>query len=249
MNSIPKLSKASGNMYHWVDFMFTHFRGECPHRCVYCYVRSSTAYRCGIYKGPMTMKPRATEVDFGTDRTIFIGHMTDAFASEWAGPSDIDIGRMLSHCARQPGNRYVFQTRNLQRLIQWRKHIPQGAIIGTTIETDNDALAMQVSEAPPPCVRMEWIGCLGRHGFGFKTFITIEPVLKFHDVRRFAGSIIDAGVSFVCIGADSKGHGLQEPTAGDLCRLIGTLQDAGVEIRSKVNLGRILPEYIGHANA
>ena len=52
--------------------------------------------------------------------------------------------------------------------------------------------------------------------------------------------IIAANPSFVNIGADRKGCGLKEPSKEELLEFIARLQDAGVTIKKKTNLERIL---------
>ena len=39
------LKKTKGNMYPWVTHTHSHLGGECPHRCVYCYVGVGLAPR------------------------------------------------------------------------------------------------------------------------------------------------------------------------------------------------------------
>lgn len=71
-----------------------------------------------------------------------------------------------------------------------------------------------------------------------KTFITIEPVIKFNP-ERLAYLIINAMPDFVNIGADSKRNNLPEPSREDIHELLRLL-DGRVEIRNKSNLDRLL---------
>jgi hypothetical protein len=72
-----------------------------------------------------------------------------------------------------------------------------------------------------------------------QTFITIEPIMDF-DIGALLPGIIAARPSFVNIGANSKGGQLPEPTGDEVRALIAGLHEAGVEIRQKTNLGRLL---------
>ena len=71
-----------------------------------------------------------------------------------------------------------------------------------------------------------------------ETFITIEPILDF-SVAEFADMIKYANPTFVNIGADSKNHGLPEPTFDKIMQLYEKLISAGIEVRKKVNLERL----------
>jgi hypothetical protein len=108
---------------------------------------------------------------------------------------------------------------------------------GATIETNRFT---DVSKAPTPNSRFMAMRDLSRiKGWGFKTFITIEPILKF-DMHEFSRQIISANPDFINIGADSKGIGLYEPSADDVMELVALIQKAGIEIRQKHNLERLL---------
>ena len=72
-----------------------------------------------------------------------------------------------------------------------------------------------------------------------RTFITVEPVLDF-DVEVMLGWMEKLRAEFINIGADSKGAGLVEPGADKVRALIAGIQAAGIEIRQKHNLGRLL---------
>ena len=56
---------------------------------------------------------------------------------------------------------------------------------------------------------------------------------------EFADMIEKAAPNFVNIGADSKGHGLVEPSMQKVNDLITRLQHGGIEIRQKKNLDRL----------
>jgi hypothetical protein len=69
-------------------------------------------------------------------------------------------------------------------------------------------------------------------------FVTIEPILDF-DVRRLFELVKLCDPKFVNIGADSKGHGLEEPTMEKVQELINKFNKEGIEIRQKSNLDRL----------
>lgn len=228
------LTKAKGNMYNWISHTHTHIGGECPHKCSYCYVQAiEKRFNSGKYTGPLKLIESELQVNYGKDRTIFIEHCNDMWAedipSQW-------IELILDHCRSYPDNTYVFQTKNPIRYFDYLELMPENIYLGCTIETNrpND-----LSEAPLPKERALLMSNLA---FIEKTFITIEPILKFDKI--FAEWIDDIYPEFVNIGADSKGTGLDEPSADDIKYLIKALQSNGIEIRQKSNLERITGKII-----
>jgi hypothetical protein len=107
-------------------------------------------------------------------------------------------------------------------------------MLGTTIETNREA----PGHAPHP--RHRAVGLM-KHLWApsVTRFITIEPILDF-DVIGMIELIECAEPDFINIGADSKGHGLNEPTADKVLSLIDAIKQLGIEIRQKTNLDRIL---------
>jgi hypothetical protein len=75
---------------------------------------------------------------------------------------------------------------------------------------------------------------------GGRKFITIEPVLDF-DVDILASWIARIRPEFLNLGADSKGHGLPEPSAEKIHGFVRKLKEYGIELREKHNLGRLKP--------
>jgi len=227
------LKKSVGNMYDWVSHMHSHLGGECPHRCSYCYVQKN---RFGVperYKGGLRLIEKEFEVNYGSNKTIFIEHMNDMFATDvprsW-------VDKILTHCQVHPNNLYVFQTKNPLRVLDFEGRLPRNHIIGTTIETNRE---IEKGFAPTP--RNRFIGIKKISELGGKTFITIEPVMDF-DVDILAQWVIEAQPEFINIGADSKGCGLPEPTAEKILGFVEILQKNKITIRKKVNLERILKE-------
>jgi DNA repair photolyase len=226
------LVKSNGNMYDWVTHMHTHLAGACSHRCSYCYVQTGLAQMSGKYVGPTRLVEKELSVNYGAGKTIFIEHMNDLFAQ---GVSDVLIANILQHTWRYPENTYVFQTKNTKRAESFLGEFPFNRLIGTTIETNRDLSA--ISNAPDPRSRARGISNFSERGI--PTFITIEPIMDF-DIGVMADWIITAKPSFVNIGADSKGCHLPEPSPEKVRDLISAISRAGVEIKKKHNLGRLL---------
>jgi len=185
------------------------------------------------YSGPIRIMPGELDVNYGKGKTIFIEHLNDLFAE---GVPEKAIEKILSHCARFSfATKYVFQTKNPQAYMKWdTEWLSLDCLLGTTIETNRAELLS--GNAPSPISRYAGI-C--KTSTWADTFITVEPILDF-DLDVFSEMLIAAEPDFVNIGADSKGHGLIEPSAKDINDLIAILQSAGVEIRQKRNLERLL---------
>lgn len=230
---MSKLTKSKGNMYKWCTHTHSHLKGECPHKCKYCYVQAMAKRFPNMkkkYSGELRLDEKALEADYGKGRVIFIEHMNDLFAE---GVADWVICTVLGHCARFPDNQYVFQTKNPERYAIVWDYLPENAILGTTIESD---LRHEVM-GDAPDVNSRLVGITEAKKQGFETFITIEPILKFSPV--FAGKIGYCMPSFVNIGADSKGHGLTEPTFPEIMELYQEPIDHNIEVRKKINLERL----------
>jgi len=227
------LKMSHGNMYDWVTHVHSHLGGECPYKCSYCYVGRSRQGRPQKYTGPIRLIEAELHVKYGSGKTIFIEHMNDMFSH---GVSDRMIGRILDHCNQFPENSYVFQTKNpgrLLKLLVWMK-FPRDYIVGTTIETN---APVSCSDAPSTAERKEALMGLRRHGI--RRFVTIEPIMDF-DPEILAGWIVGILPEFVTIGADSKGCGLTEPKGEKVLKFIDLLNEAGVKIRKKTNLERLV---------
>lgn len=216
-------------MYEWVTHTHTHLAGRCPHECSYCSIQDLQRRFPELpYSGPLRLKENEFAVQYGSGKTIFVENCNDLFAeavpAEW-------IDRILDHCLLWPWNTYVFQTKNIRRITDGVWMFPDDCLIGTTVETNREN---DLGNAPP---RRERLSALRKMEEDVR-FVTIEPILDF-DLEVFAGMLIEAKPSFVNIGADSKGHGLPEPSINKVLALVERLTAAGIEVREKRNLERL----------
>ena len=143
------------------------------------------------------------------------------------------LAPVFEHLARFPGNTYVFQTKNPDRILDHESRLPQNRMIGTTIETNRQRVLDSVSKAPSVTRRAAAFSLLR----GPK-FLTVEPILDF-DIEELLDLILLAKPDFVNIGADSKRHGLPEPTREKVLALVSRLRARGIAIRKKMNLDRL----------
>ena len=219
------LNLSKGNMYDWVTHTWNTVKGKCNHDCQYCYMKTWGDLRATRFD------EKEFRTDLGNGNTIFVGNSNDMFAdnipSEW-------IERTIEYC-RKFDNTYVFQTKDPGRLLRMSIQLPK-MMIGTTIETNQQDLLNKISKAPPVVARSAAMSEL--HSRGWRTFITIEPIMMF-DLDPFAELILQASPDFVNIGADSKQHGLVEPKKTEVDLLIQYLVSKGISIRKKENLGRL----------
>ena len=229
------LKKSKGNMYDWVSHTHSHLIGKCPHECGYCYVQAMAKRFPEMHKrysgDIITVDESEFSVNYGKDNLIFIEHMNDLFADDV--PSEI-IMRILSHCRKYSDSKYVLQTKNPARYWDFKKYIPHSTTCGTTIESNRWHTVM--GKSPTPVDRA--LGISRMRVSGFKTFITIEPILDF-DLNNFVNMIACVNPTFVNIGADSKGHGLNEPSYEKIMQLYDKICKLGIEVRKKINLERL----------
>jgi DNA repair photolyase len=222
------LKESVGNMYPWVTHTHTHLGGECSHKCKYCYVDNPIHGRPERYQGKVRLIEREFNVDYGEGKVIFIENCNDLFAAD---VPDSFIERIIDHCWDYPKNTYVLQTKNPERYLEWEGFDKKMWILGCTIETNR--VIPDIGTAPTPEKRMEAMVKVNA-----RKFITIEPVLDF-DTDILAKWIADIKPEFLNLGADSKNHGLKEPSVKKVHNLVAKLKEYGIELREKHNLARL----------
>lgn len=224
-----KVKRSTGNMYEWVSHTWSPGIG-CSHQCSYCYVRK---YR----DQPSVFKLELPFPTLGKDKKmIFVGHLCDMWAKD---VSRNDIAQVLEHCTHYP-NGYMFQSKNPERFETIGLLFPPDTLLGATVETNRQEIIDKLSKAP---TILERIQSIRRINEWRKCFITIEPILDF-DLDIFVKLLVSANPAWVNIGADSKSHDLPEPPPEKVRELAFKLTDAGIEVRNKPNLLRILDEKI-----
>ena len=239
------INKAKGNMYNFVSHTHNHLAGACPHQCTYCAIQDM-ARRFPVlrerYSGPIRVVEKEFNVkydekilrrDGGTyPGTIFMENCSDLFAE---GVSPYQIHSILSHCRDWPENTYVFQTKNPGRVGPILAFFPPKFMIGTTAECNR--YSPMLSYAPTPPERLEAMRAI--EILRERKFVTVEPIVEFdHDI--FLDMLLASGAGTVNIGADSKKHGLPEPTGREIDLLVGDLRQAGITVRLKPNLKRLI---------
>lgn len=233
------LNKPNGNMYPWA-WTWNPLGGSCPHRCSYCSTNSlkkaykvlDKKYTGDVFLVEKELKNPLKKLDDG--KVIFVCNMTDLFAE---GVPEEFIIRIMEHCKKHPENTYLFQSKNPKRFWDFEEYFVDGDIFGTTLETNRDYC---MSFAPKPSSRVPWIWQFSDQKYvnRFSTMVSIEPIVAF-DPYPFSVMIRNCRPSFVSIGADSKGHGLPEPSSNDVTLLIEALNQT-IEVKIKDNLKRVI---------
>lgn len=217
------MNEQKGNMYGFVTHTYNAVKGKCIHDCKYCYMKG-----WGEQK-PIKLHEKELKTDMGENNFIFVGSSTDMFASN---VPDQWIRRVLEHCNKYPKNKYLFQTKNPQKFLKYEDLFPKKTMLCVTLESDISHKEM--NNAPHPVTRYAWMTFL-KH---FDTMVTIEPIMRFnHD--NFVEWIQKIGPKQVNIGADSKRHGLQEPTKEEINHLIDQLKKF-TTVHLKDNLKRLI---------
>jgi len=211
------LNKQKGNMYPWVTHTWNVIKGECPHDCSYCYMKSR--------KQPeLHFDEKELKTDLGEGNVIFVGSSCDMWAefipNQW-------IERVIVHCH---DNKYLFQSKNPVRFLGFTDIFPDGLLLGTTIETNRHYDF--ISKAPKAEERRYAIQELN-----YSRMVSIEPIMDF-DLDVMVRWIKDIKPLFVSIGADSKGHNLPEPPPDKVQKLIEELRQF-TEVKVKDNLKRL----------
>ena len=217
------LKKQSGNMYDFVSHTWSPIKGKCSHDCSYCYMKKWGK------QPPLHLDEKDLETNFGSGNFIFVCHTCDMFAED---VPDIWIRQVLNR-TRRYNNKYLFQSKNPKRFLDYCEAYPDDILFGTTIETNRDIVK---SKAPPYTERSEALGML--HERGYETMVTIEPIFDF-DLEELVDLVVLANPEWVNIGADSKGHGLPEPSREKIEKLVQVLQNE-TDVKLKGNLKRIL---------
>jgi len=217
------LNQSTGNMYSFVSHTFNIIKGSCLHECHYCFVK-----RFGNQK-PVRFDSKELKTDLGKNNFIFVGSSCDIFAEDIPLEWIIDT---LDYCKKFE-NRYLFQTKNPERLYKLRQYLPPDSVVGTTIETNRTYPEM--GNTPLPQNRAKYMALLGTT---HPTMITIEPIFD-NDVDYLTHLISHCEPQWVNIGADSQGHNLQEPSEEKIIELINRLEKF-TEVKLKQNLKRLL---------
>lgn len=231
------LKEATGNMYEFITHTWNPIIGKCPHDCKYCYV----IYKYGQMKNEtLRIDKDCLNDDFGTGQFIFVGSGVDLFAydipEEW-------IIRTLDKCHQDNNdlfgvrNRYLFQSKNPSRILQFIDHpVFQSSVVCTTIES-NRYYPSIMNHAPHIEERALAMSEIANRGM--ETYLTIEPIMAF-DKDDLVRLIRMCRPTQVNIGASTYTKiRIPEPTREEIFDLVNEIKDE-CKVELKDNLNRII---------
>lgn len=169
------LNVSKGNMYEFVTHTWNTINGKCLHDCAYCYMKQMDGY-----KNAPKLKEYEFNTRFGANMFIFVGSAIDLFAEDI--PEDW-ILKTLDYCNEQVynmpqnPNRYLFQSKNPSRILDFIKHpVFKHSAICTTIESNRfyPEIMGKSPQIEDRVAAMEKIASLG-----IETYVTIEPLIDF----------------------------------------------------------------------
>ena len=195
----------------------------CKHVCKYCWAmkraemlrKSSKRYERGFTVMHFNESELSRKFKGGI---VFVSDMGDMWG-EWV-PSEY-IRRVLNQVREFKNTYFLFMTKNPRRYHEFLDIMPENAILGTTIETNDDVLYVKndISGAPLPSARYECMRDLDWD----KKMVSIEPILDFN-LEVFVKWIKDISPIMVFVGYDNYNNKLPEPPLEKTRQLIKELR-------------------------
>ncbi len=227
-----QLRPSKGRMFKSVDWTATYYQG-CNHGCKVCW----TLFMPG---GPISHEPRLMQTDeFQVLRrregVCFLNSAHDSFAAcipdEW-------IRAMLRWIRRQHEGLVVYlQSQNIGRAQQFMpelKEIQDKIILGTTLQTDIEAIVQAISNAPSIYSRYQ--GMLRLKTQGFRLRLSLEPLYLFTPTK-LRDMVFDINPELVETGLDNYAarHKLviPQPHMKAYCTLYRAMKEYGIEVFEK----------------
>lgn len=226
------LNRSKGNMYDFVTHTWNTVKGECPHKCSYCYmdgIRKRFKKDCT----PPYFDESELKTNLGKDNFIFVGSSNDLFAKEHP---DKWIRDTLDHCNKFE-NRYLFQSKNPARILEFAKdyiNLFERSVVCTTIESNREYPEI-MQNSPNISSRSIAINLLSDF---VPTYVTIEPIMDF-DLPTMVNIIRMCNPKQVNIGANTGRVKLPEPSSDNIRSLIDVLEEFTI-VKEKTNLKRLL---------
>jgi DNA repair photolyase len=226
------LKKPTGDMYPFVDWIWNPVSGRCKHNCSYCYVKRIAERFHYDQAAPHIIKTELRS-NLGRGNIIFVCSGCDLFAQDIP---DEYILKVVKRSRHFPDNKYLFQTKNPGRFTSPLFGLSaEHHILCTTMET-NFFIPQIMKTAPDPERRSIAMGRIAEAGF--KTMVTIEPIIDFN-LREMLFFIERAKPFQVNIAADSGNNGLPEPPKEKVMELIAELEKF-TKVVLKKNIWRII---------
>lgn len=208
------INPTTGNMYEWITHTWNPIKGQCFHGCSYCFMKKLVGDKLKAVR----LDDKELKTDLGSGNFIFVGSSTDDWA---ANNPDEWILKTLDHCDAFD-NRYLFQSKNPQRFLQFLAHpVYRKAVFCTTIETNRWYPDVMNNS---PSMRSRADAMAKMHELGFTTYITAEPLLDF-DLPEMVELLLRCAPAQVNIGKNTNWKvQVPEPTPEKVQALVNALQ-------------------------
>jgi DNA repair photolyase len=136
------------------------------------------------------------------------------------------LKRIAERITNEPDKTFLIQSKDPRTFN--RMTFPENVILGTTIETNRDALAKTVGNAPVPSRRYTDLKALAHK----RKMVTCEPIMAF-DLDVMVDWITQIQPELVWIGYDSKKNNLLEPSREKVEALGAALTAKGIKVKWK----------------
>ena len=122
------IKESKGNMYEFVTHTWNPIKGKCLHGCTYCYMKKM----CSRLNAPRLDAAELTSY-LECSNFIFVGSSIDM----WAEDIPSDWIRIVLDCCNKAANKYLFQSKNPSRILEFITHpVFHRSVACTTIETN-----------------------------------------------------------------------------------------------------------------
>ena len=204
--------------------------GGCKYQCVYCEKsfqaqakrqkrRCLLCYDFAPHEHPERLEKTLPRTGFG--EFIFTCASGDV-----AFCKTTYLEQIAERMRNDPTRTFLIQSKNPATFarVKW----PINVVLGTTIETNRDALCRAISKAPPPSRRLLDFLAIDHRS----KMVTIEPVMAF-DMDIMVEWMAKLNPCLIWLGFDTKGCGLPEPTTEQVRELHWRLSLLGIPVRLK----------------
>lgn len=198
--------------------------GPCPFNCYKggCWAtKLKEEHDWDKYKGDWRIHESQIGRKFKPGDFVFVCDMIDIGAPDIPGEV---VERVLDAMRAQPEVQFLLLTKGDKFYGEYMHEIPNNCVCGITMETDFN-IPEELTHAPHPEKRLDnlvWLKCCYPQ---IKTFISIEPIMKFSIFpKTFAKKIEKAEPWMVAVGYDNYDNKLPEPTLKATRKLISELE-------------------------
>ena len=223
------MTTKKGNMYKLSAAQWNPYVG-CEFDCSYCR-RSFQAQakrqrrncgKCYSYKPHM----HPDRLDTPLARTGYMQFIFTCASGDVSFCATPDLKLILDRIKGEPDRTFLLQSKDPATFN--RITFPKNVILGTTLETNRDALCQAICTAPPPSERY---GAFLAVSHPLK-MVTVEPIMHF-DMAPMVTWITNLKPVMVWVGYDSKSRNLPEPPLEDVRALHWQLAKRGLTVMLK----------------